>query len=370
MEPEKTYDIQEVDIVHLPKRRSKGYWYDNNDSIIRNYITGKDNPSFSGIGLRGLERARNEYMSLGNTFRRKPLSAPEMARLDNEYGIDQSLFDIARSQVESNYQNAEENYNSGKISDRKWNRLSKKYDRELSNLNENQATLDQHQNPLKYVSGNGDITPLLFSIGLPTAIIGGLESLPFMGSAGSWLANLSRTGIQNKFVKDFLVGGTAAMLADEAVRQVTPYLGVADGLVKQGAKLYYDLKYPDFEPQAKINENKDYQNFLNGNAYLPLTFAAEFANPANWFNPASAASKIGLSRTFDNLGNELVNGTFIDPINQFKRNQQIWKSGHIEVENETPQSVFDLFKNNNNQYLMFIMALDILDIMIIFQLEI
>jgi hypothetical protein len=30
-----------------------------------------------------------------------------------------------------------------------------------------------------------------------------------------------------------------------------------------------------------MSANKDYQNFLNGNAYLPLTFAAEFVNPAN-----------------------------------------------------------------------------------------
>lgn len=183
MEPEKTYDIQEVNTVHLPKRHSKGYWYGNNDSTIRNYIIGQDNASFSGIGLRSLERARNDYMSLGDTFRRKSLSAPEMAKLDNEYGIDQSLFDIARNQVESNYQNAEENYNSGKISDRKWNRLSKKYDRELSNLNENQKTLDQHQNPLKYVSGNGDITPLFLSLGIPAAIIGAVATAPHLWSA-------------------------------------------------------------------------------------------------------------------------------------------------------------------------------------------
>ena len=194
-----------------------------------------------------------------------------------------------------------------------------------------------------------------------------------MGSAGSWLANLSRTGIQNKFVKDALIGSTIGMTGDQLIRESTPYNGIADGLVKEGAKLYYDLKHPDrrristedieeystkygdFDrraweedvlKEAKINENRDYQKFLNGSAYLPLTFGAEFLNPLNWFNPVSMVSKIGLSRSFDNLGNELINGIFIDPINQFKRNQQIWNSGVIEVENETPQAVFDLFKNN------------------------
>lgn len=182
MEPEKTYDIQEVDVVHLPKRHSKGYWYDNNDSTIRNYITGKDNPSFSGIGLRGIERARNEYMSLGNTFRRKSLSAPEMAKYENKYHIDQSLFDIARDEIESEHNTDTEKYQSGKMSERRWNRKSQRYEQQMRNLDENQYILDQQQHPLKYVRPHqrGDIAPLLFTLGLPAAIIGGINTAPYI----------------------------------------------------------------------------------------------------------------------------------------------------------------------------------------------
>jgi hypothetical protein len=56
-------------------------------------------------------------------------------------------------------------------------------------------------------------------------------------------------------VKDMLVGSTIGMTGDQLVREFTPYNGVADGLVKQGAKLYYDLKYPDVDMTGETWKN-------------------------------------------------------------------------------------------------------------------
>lgn len=364
---------------HVSKPKSKKQWY--KIKSVRDYITGKSDETIFGRGARSLERAAKDYQHLSEDFSRHTYSPKFMARKYDKFGgIDLDLIDLSRENVEKEYNSAKTKFESGEISGKEFNKISEKYQKTLNNLNENYKSLYEvwhGKNDIPLVRTQSSISSLPFmlgTIGFPAAIIGGIESLPFIGSAGSWLANLSRTGIQNKFAKDMLVGSTIGMTGDQLIREFTQYNGVADGLVKQGAKLYYDLKHPDFDPRneiykkyktedgkidwdaaykdqfnhAKINENKDYQNFLNGNAYLPLTFAAEFVNPANWFNPASAASKIGLSRTFNNLGNELVNGTFIDPINQFKRNQEIWKLGHLEVENETPQAVFDLFENNKH----------------------
>jgi hypothetical protein len=46
-------------------------------------------------------------------------------------------------------------------------------------------------------------------------------------------------------VKDLLVGSTIGMTGDQLIRETTEYDGIADGLVKQAAKLYYDVKIPD-----------------------------------------------------------------------------------------------------------------------------
>lgn len=371
--------IDEVGLTNIPKPKSKKQWYKT--TSVEDYITGKSDETIFGRGAKSLERAAKDYQHLSEDFSRHVYSPKFMARKYDKFGgIDLDLIELSIKNSEKEYNSAKTKFESGEISEKEFNKITEKYQKTLNNLNENYKSLYEvwhGKNDIPLVRTQSSVSSLPFmlgTIGFPAAIIGGIESLPFIGSAGSWLANLSRTGIQNKFVKDMLVGSTIGMTGDQLVREFTPYNGVADGLVKQGAKLYYDLKYPDVDmtgetwenyrtkegkidwdvafkdyfKQAKINENKDYQNFLNGNAYLPLTFAAEFLNPANWVNPASAASKIGLSRTFDNLGNELINGIFIDPTNQLKRNQQIWKSGHIEVENETPQAVFDLFKNNKH----------------------
>lgn len=369
---------KEVVFSHVPKRKSKKQWY--NTTSVRDYITGRSDDILTGEGARSLERAAKDYQHLSEDFSRHVYSPKFMARKYDKFGgIDLDLIDLSIKNAEKEYNSAKTKFESGEISEKEFNKITEKYQRTLNNLNENYKSLYEvwhGKNGIPLVRTQSSVSSLPFMagiFGLPAAIIGGAESLPFMGSAGSWLTNLSRTGIQNKFVKDILIGSTVGMTGDQLVREFTPYDGIADGLVKEGAKLYYDLKHPDRErlpyegfekylkkdghidwdaweegtlKEAKINENKDYQNFLNGNAYLPLTFAAEFLNPLNWVNPVSMASKIGLSRSFDNLGNTVIDGFKLDPINMY--NDLYNRKGLYTELSVSPQEALNIFESHPN----------------------
>lgn len=342
-----TQVIDEVGFRHIEDPKRKKNWYKTESA--RDYITGKSDDVLSGKGARSLERAAKHYQHLREDFSKHQYSPKFMSRKYDKFnGIDFEVIDLARREADEKYNYAKTQYENGEINDRQFAKIEQNYEKTLRNLEENYKSLYEvwhNKKGIPLVRTQSSVSSLPFlagTIGLPAAIIGAAETLPFMGNAGSWLANLSKTGIQNKFAKDILVGSTVGMIGDQLIREFTPYNGIADGLVKKGAKLYYDLKHRDIKPisnedlkeylkedgnidwdawkadtlkEAKINENKDYQNFLNENAYLPWTFAAEFLNPLNWFNPVSAASKIGLSRTFDNLGNTLIDGFKLDPIN-------------------------------------------------------
>jgi hypothetical protein len=48
------------------------------------------------------------------------------------------------------------------------------------------------------------------------------------------------------------------MTGDQLARELTPYNGIADGLVKQGAKLYYNLKH-----DTPVKANAAYNKFVS-----------------------------------------------------------------------------------------------------------
>lgn len=264
MEPEKIYDIKELAVMHFPKRHSENYWYSNTDPYIRNYITGQDGLSLSGIGRFGLNRAKNEYMSLGNTFRRKSLSAPEMAKYENKYHIDQSLFDVARDELERDYIADAKKYQIGKMSDRRWNRKSQRYEQQMKNLNENQYVLDQQQNPLKYARPHkdGDTLPLLFSLGLPLGVIGGISAAPYLwqflnnpvvqgvGTLSGFYNAATEQGVSktiNHFKNNEYWKGVKSALGDTL--DISPIFGLGSRLYNGGKSLITGVKqYNTYQP--------------------------------------------------------------------------------------------------------------------------
>lgn len=157
--------------------------------------------------------------------------------------------------------------------------------------------------------------------------IGGASTAGRVANIGSKVLtgarNLFTNGITNKFARDFMIGATTGMVADELIRQTTPYEGIADGFIMQVA-----------DP-----------NFRQSGWYTPALFAAEMINPINWINPVSVATKTGLSRSFDGLGNELNNG-FIDPSNMHTRTQQLGNSDYLEVDLMHPREIFEIFRQN------------------------
>lgn len=99
----------------------------------------------------------------------------------------------------------------------------------------------------------------------------------------SYGRNLLQNGITNQYARDILIGSTIGLTADAAVKTFTPYNGVADGMLRS-----------TFGEDIQQNPYYDY-----------MLFGAEFFNPVNLIAPASIASKTGLYRQFDNLGNEI-----------------------------------------------------------------
>lgn len=162
-----------------------------------------------------------------------------------------------------------------------------------------------------------------------TLLGGVVKTVP---TATNWLSNLSKTGIQNKFVKDILFGATTGMAGDQLVREFTPYNGVADGLVKQGAKLYYNLKH-DTPTKANTAYNK-----FTSEEHPWLTFGAEFANPINWIAPASIATKTNLYRKFRNTDGMLD----LNPVQEVANS--VRNSDLMEVENLSPEYIKPLFE--------------------------
>lgn len=160
-----------------------------------------------------------------------------------------------------------------------------------------------------------------------TLLGGVIKTVP---TATNWLANLSKTGIQNKFVKDMLMESAIGMTGDQLARELTPYNGIADGLVKQGAKLYYNLKH---DTPAKANAA--YNKFAS-KEHPWLTFGAEFANPFNLAVPAVATTN--LYRQFRNTDGMLDTKPMLDFINNY------YKSPVIDVENLDPSQIKPLFE--------------------------
>lgn len=376
--------ITGVGIRHVYEPKSKRRWYQTPST--RDYITGKVDDRLYGDGAKSLERAARDYQYLSEDFSRHTYGPKFMARKYDKFGgIDLDLIISAIQNAEEGYNSVKTKFESGEISEREFNRITRKYQRTLNNLNENYKSLYEvwhGKNDIQLVRTQSSVSAAPFvlgTVGLPFAIIGGIEgavaAAPYIGKVGSWLANLSRTGIQNNFVKDLLVGSTIGMIGDQVVRETTEYDGIADGLVKQAAKLYYDVKIPDGRITSSISpadyktedgktdwdawnevqlknvkmlENKEYQKFLNSNTYLGLTFGAEFLNPLNWVSPLSMASKVGLSRSFDKFGNMLTDGFKLDPINM---QNNIFKQDmyeHMGPDRLSSEQVLNIFEKYPN----------------------
>lgn len=189
-----TVDIQGIEHWGIPNRKTRKQWYQSTNPQIRSYITGNLATNISGKGARSLKRASDEYQYLSEDLARNSYSSKAMSKkYDNFNGIDSSLLDRALENENKQLDTYQQQFNTGQLSERKFNRLQQKHGRRINNLNENYQTLSEvwhnkHDVPLVRTQSSVSPAPfLLGTIGLPAAIIGGISggiaAAPYLGKA-------------------------------------------------------------------------------------------------------------------------------------------------------------------------------------------
>lgn len=194
LNPDLHVDIEQVNHWGIPDRKTRKQWYQSTNPQIRSYITGNLVTNISGKGARSLNRAADEYQYLSEDLARNSYSSKAMSKkYDNFNGIDSSVLDRALENETKQLDTYQQQFNTGQLNERKFNRLQQKHERRINNLNENYQTLSEvwhnkHDIPLVRTQSSVSSAPfLLGTIGLPAAIIGGISggiaAAPYIGKA-------------------------------------------------------------------------------------------------------------------------------------------------------------------------------------------
>lgn len=186
--------VPEVNRWEIPNRKTRKQWYQSTNPQIRSYITGNLSANISGKGSKSLQRAADEYQYLSEDLARNSYSSKAMSKkYDNFNGIDSSILDKALENEHKQLNTYQQQFNTGQLSEHKFNRLQRKQGRRINNLNENYQTLSEVWNskrgiPLVRTQSSVSSLPFVFgTIGLPAAIIGGISggvaAAPYIGKA-------------------------------------------------------------------------------------------------------------------------------------------------------------------------------------------
>jgi hypothetical protein len=193
-------DIQGIDHWGIPDRKTRKQWYQSTNPQIRSYITGNLATNISGKGARSLKRAADEYQYLSEDLARNSYSSKAMSKKYDKFnGIDSYILDKALENENKQLDTYKQQFNAGQLNERKFNRLQRKHERRINNLNENYQTLSEvwhnkHDIPLVRTQSSVSSAPfLLGTIGVPAAIIGlisgGAAAAPYIGKtlANPWV---------------------------------------------------------------------------------------------------------------------------------------------------------------------------------------
>ena len=199
-----TMDIQGLNRWEIPDRKTRKQWYQSTNPQIRSYLTGNLSANISGKGSKSLQRAADEYQYLSEDLSRRSYSSKAMSeKYDNFNGIDSSILDKALENEHKQLDIYQQQFNTGQLSEHKFNRLRQKHGRRINNLNENYQTLSEvwnnkHQIPLvrtqssvspaPFVMGTVGL-PLMIAGGLQTAVAGGLAATPYIKAAAPYISS-------------------------------------------------------------------------------------------------------------------------------------------------------------------------------------
>ncbi|MEE0966193.1 MAG: hypothetical protein U0L85_03980 [Bacilli bacterium] len=283
-----TVDIQKIDHWGIPNRKTRKQWYQATNPQIRSYITGNLTASISGKGARSLKRAADEYQYLSEDLARHNYSSKAMSeKYDNFNGIDFSILDKALENEHTQLDTHQQQFNTGQLSERKFNRLQRKHRRRINNLNENYQILSEvwHNKrgiPLVRTQSSVSSAPfLLGTIGLPAATIGlisgGTAAAPYIGKAlaNPWVQR-GLTGVDIIDTGASLLNGNYLSAAanwvpyDKILKYGKQVINKGGDLIKQGVTKAADKLKPagkqvtntveEFIPTVEVeNVPADYQ---------------------------------------------------------------------------------------------------------------
>lgn len=204
-------EVPESNRWEIPDRKTRKQWYQSTNPQIRSYITGNLSANIAGKGAKSLKRASDEYQYLSEDLARHSYSSKAMSeKYDNFNGIDLSLLDKALENESKQLDAYQQQFNTGQLSERKFNRLQRKHGRRINNLNENYQTLSEvwhNKHDIPLVRTQSSVSPAPFvagTIGMPLTIIGAIgggAALPgYLKAASPYVSSfLSNPMVQGYF---------------------------------------------------------------------------------------------------------------------------------------------------------------------------
>lgn len=138
MEP--TRYLKEVPHLGINKYHSPSYHRINNSNNIYDYLYG--NVGVSGKHSLPFHQAVNSIDNAGEKMYKRNFNYRNMLRFDKRYNLDDRILDYANDRlmsewkiIDNKFQKAQQAYESGNITENKFNRLSKKYERNAERYN-------------------------------------------------------------------------------------------------------------------------------------------------------------------------------------------------------------------------------------------
>lgn len=273
MEP--TRYLKDISHLGINEYHSPSYHRINNSNNIYDYLYG--NVGVSGKHSLPFHQAVNSIDNAGEKMYKRNFNYRNMLRFDKKYNLDDRILEYANDRlmsewknIDNDFQKAQQSYESGNITENKFNRLSKKYERNAERYNEYANNLNNNakhfniansiNNGRSIVTGKGPLYDSMTkgTLGLIGAGIGAgfaSEILPKVATVG-WkilshpivqtigtidgIRNLVTDNGVNKTINHFnneeYGKGSLSLLGD--VLDASPLIGGSKAIYKGGKALY------------------------------------------------------------------------------------------------------------------------------------
>lgn len=271
MEP--TRYLKGISHLGINKYHSPSYHRINNSDDIYDYLYG--NVGVSGKHSLPFHQAVNSIDNAGEKMYKRNFNYKNMLRFDKKYNLDDRILDYANDRLMSEWKNidgyfqqAQQAYELGNITENKFNRLSKKYERNA----------ERYNGYINNLNNNARHFNIANSINDGRSVVTGKGPLYDSMTKGIW--NLIGAGIGAGFAPVILpkvISTTPWIMRNIAL----PYLGgeVINDVTRKASYNKYN-SFGDFvyhnTPLSRLNDGTDSNIFVKG--------FSEMLNPAYLFH--------------------------------------------------------------------------------------